>query len=613
MACLLGNHGFKILRFSPEKGKLLRAQSIILLLKCEAGAYHFPFFYVNLELMLRIFQFILAFITALGFILLFKVSTVEAVSANKIGMDSVNLQIEDEKINGAGILLRVTIEGIDIKDNNFKYIKTYTNLGRCGLNGWGDPCIEGRELPDGKDDSGQDPPALKAGVSYKVSYEVKHYPGYEDPTGQLRCRNGNCGPVWNKQIGQSIPQADYLWIPEPLQSPIITIDNPELYPPEAEIGDPNQGYIPSPSKAKISLDYHYVDPRYLYQIRISRNNGKYSKTSNFYVKPQLDGCVFPTTPTGYPAQNDLKIQCLQTANIVNDIFFVSSWNDFPSSDRDLNYEINVAVVQKDDWQRVLARTSGTLLVKSAKSKAPTLEITLDPTGFPVDQPPKNLKIKVNGTIPQKKYKFTINTSTTSQGNSTIVYKDVEAQTETLEVQFDPSKGCAETFCFKNPGSFSIRVEDQNDSASFGSAVLKVEESDTGKALDQLLGNSQGNKDYCKPSNDPDGPNCTSGAGQSCGSLSNPGISTAIGCIHTKPAELVKDIMTFLLGSGGGVAFLMMVFGAFQMMTSSGNPETLNAGRSRLTSAVIGLLFIIFAVLFLQIIGVDILNLPGFER
>lgn len=94
---------------------------------------------------------------------------------------------------------------------------------------------------------------------------------------------------------------------------------------------------------------------------------------------------------------------------------------------------------------------------------------------------------------------------------------------------------------------------------------------------------------------------------------HPGIATAIGCIHTNPAEFVKDFMTFVIGISGGLAFLLMLLGVFQMMTSAGNPETLNAGRERFTSAIIGLLLVIFAILLLQIIGVGILNLPGFGK
>lgn len=93
----------------------------------------------------------------------------------------------------------------------------------------------------------------------------------------------------------------------------------------------------------------------------------------------------------------------------------------------------------------------------------------------------------------------------------------------------------------------------------------------------------------------------------------PAIKTAIGCIHTNPAEFVKDVMTFVIGISGGLAFLLMILGAFQMLTSAGNPDTLHAGRERLTSAVIGLLIVIFATLLLQIIGLDILQIPGFKR
>lgn len=91
----------------------------------------------------------------------------------------------------------------------------------------------------------------------------------------------------------------------------------------------------------------------------------------------------------------------------------------------------------------------------------------------------------------------------------------------------------------------------------------------------------------------------------------PGIRTAIGCVHTSPKGFTKDFLTFAVGIAGGLAFLMMLLGAFQMLTSAGNPETLQAGRERFTNAIIGLMIIIFAVLLLQIIGFGILGIPGF--
>lgn len=103
--------------------------------------------------------------------------------------------------------------------------------------------------------------------------------------------------------------------------------------------------------------------------------------------------------------------------------------------------------------------------------------------------------------------------------------------------------------------------------------------------------------------------CTKGGGDPCNDKERgSAIKTAIGCIHTNPAEFIKDFLTFILGISGGLAFLLMLLGVFQMLTSAGNPETWSAGRDRLQSAIIGLLFIIFSVLLLRIIGVDILGL-----
>lgn len=104
--------------------------------------------------------------------------------------------------------------------------------------------------------------------------------------------------------------------------------------------------------------------------------------------------------------------------------------------------------------------------------------------------------------------------------------------------------------------------------------------------------------------------CTTGGGISC---DTGGIATAIGCIHTQPAALVKDVLKFLIGIAGGIALLLMALGAFGMITSAGNPESLQAGKDRFTQAFIGLLFVVFSVLLLQLIGYDILGIPGFGR
>lgn len=102
---------------------------------------------------------------------------------------------------------------------------------------------------------------------------------------------------------------------------------------------------------------------------------------------------------------------------------------------------------------------------------------------------------------------------------------------------------------------------------------------------------------------------TTAAGKLCDG--GKGLETAIGCVHTTPSDFIGDLLKLILGVSGGIALLLMIFGVFQMMASAGNAETLKAGQERFYSAIIGLLFIIFSILLLQIIGVSILNIPGF--
>ncbi len=97
-------------------------------------------------------------------------------------------------------------------------------------------------------------------------------------------------------------------------------------------------------------------------------------------------------------------------------------------------------------------------------------------------------------------------------------------------------------------------------------------------------------------------------GGSCGAEE---LDTAIGCIPIGDTNaLMGFILTWAIGIGGGIAFLLIIVAGFQIMTSTGNPERLKGGQELLTSAIAGLIMIIFSVFILRIIGVDILKLPG---
>lgn len=98
------------------------------------------------------------------------------------------------------------------------------------------------------------------------------------------------------------------------------------------------------------------------------------------------------------------------------------------------------------------------------------------------------------------------------------------------------------------------------------------------------------------------PSCTPGPA---------GVATALGCIPTNPADLVKWILCNAVVMGGGIAFLLSVWGGLTIMLAAGNPEKINEGKEIIGSAVSGLLFIIFSVFLLRFIGLDILQIPNF--
>ena len=99
----------------------------------------------------------------------------------------------------------------------------------------------------------------------------------------------------------------------------------------------------------------------------------------------------------------------------------------------------------------------------------------------------------------------------------------------------------------------------------------------------------------------------------CPGFENIKLNTAIGCVPVLSSK--EDFLSFILkwavGIGGGIAFLLIVYAGFMIMTSAGNPERLKAGQELLTSAISGLILLIFSVVILKIIGVDILELDNF--
>jgi hypothetical protein len=88
-----------------------------------------------------------------------------------------------------------------------------------------------------------------------------------------------------------------------------------------------------------------------------------------------------------------------------------------------------------------------------------------------------------------------------------------------------------------------------------------------------------------------------------------GINTAIGCIPINDTNaFISFILGWAIGIGGGIAFLLILYAGFMIMTASGNPERLKAGQELMTSAIAGVIMLIFSVFILRLIGVNILGI-----
>lgn len=91
-----------------------------------------------------------------------------------------------------------------------------------------------------------------------------------------------------------------------------------------------------------------------------------------------------------------------------------------------------------------------------------------------------------------------------------------------------------------------------------------------------------------------------------------GIYSGIGCVKTDTKKFIQETVFGIgIGLAGGFSLLCIIYAAFMMQSSQGNPEKLKKAQEMITSCIMGLMLIIFSVLILKLIGVSILKIPGF--
>lgn len=89
------------------------------------------------------------------------------------------------------------------------------------------------------------------------------------------------------------------------------------------------------------------------------------------------------------------------------------------------------------------------------------------------------------------------------------------------------------------------------------------------------------------------------------------VKTALGCLPTDPETFVDKALPWAIGIGAGIAFLLGIFGSTMIVLSAGNPEKMQAGKEMITSAIAGVVILVFAVFLLDFIGVKVLKLFSF--
>jgi hypothetical protein len=94
----------------------------------------------------------------------------------------------------------------------------------------------------------------------------------------------------------------------------------------------------------------------------------------------------------------------------------------------------------------------------------------------------------------------------------------------------------------------------------------------------------------------------------CNTGGKKGINTAIGCIPVNDlSDFAGFFLKWFLGIGGGIALIFIIYSSFLIITSSGDPKKVQAGKELLTAALTGLILMIFSIFILRFVGVDLLK------
>jgi len=86
-----------------------------------------------------------------------------------------------------------------------------------------------------------------------------------------------------------------------------------------------------------------------------------------------------------------------------------------------------------------------------------------------------------------------------------------------------------------------------------------------------------------------------------------------GLANIYPSSIVTTVINILLAGSGIAAFLFLLWGGFQWITSGGDKEALEKARRKVTNALVGLALVFgtYAILFMLsgLFGINVIRLP----
>lgn len=91
------------------------------------------------------------------------------------------------------------------------------------------------------------------------------------------------------------------------------------------------------------------------------------------------------------------------------------------------------------------------------------------------------------------------------------------------------------------------------------------------------------------------------------------VTTGIGEISVQPESFVASLYGWLLSLAGVAGLILLLRAGYKILTSGGNKEKVGEARDEIRSVILGILFLVVALVILETISTDLLKIPGFTR